>query len=101
MAATTTLHELIVGLTDMAGDAPAGMETVVRFGVCDGKNLQMLDHVDLDFMTEVDEGGTPKAAPFAIFKAHHHPGETPGPLWPGVASDVDDELRALNDEAGE
>jgi hypothetical protein len=95
----TTLRQIVDMLLAIATDLPAGLDGRIEFGVCDGNNLQIIDHVDLDLYTEVKPGERPAPdSTYVILRAHHHPGESPGHLLRGAAADADKELRQLTAE---
>jgi hypothetical protein len=102
----TTVRTVLNELMRIAADLPKGLDSRLEFGVCNGENLQLIQHVDVDIYTErvdLHETGAASTAedtgqPFIFLRAHHHPGDTPGTLLRGVASDTDAELRNLTDQ---
>jgi hypothetical protein len=42
-------------------------------------------------------GETARLRSYVLIRAHHHPGESPGPLTHGAAADADEELRRLTE----
>lgn len=95
--AQETIRGVVERLLLLADRLPTGMDTRVEFGICDGKNLQLIDNVEVDHFVIAKADGQAVDV-FVAFKAHQHPGEPPGKLLPGVTADVDDELRKLAGE---
>ncbi|TDD60826.1 hypothetical protein [Actinomadura rubrisoli] len=95
----TTIREVIAMLNTLAADLPEGMDTRVKFGICDGADLQMVDDVDLSHYTHVKDGRPVEV--FVMFRGHVHPEEEPGPRLRGAAAHVDEELRELLEDEDE
>ncbi len=92
----TTARELIDAITELAAGLPDGMETEVELGICDGKNVQMVDKMDIDHWTQLKNGRPVRW--FVLLRGHIHPGEKAGDFMPGLANDLDEELRQLTDD---
>lgn len=92
--AGSNIREVLEQLVRIAERLPLGVDTPVKFGICDGVNLQMIDAVDVDHFATVDGGGEVKEL-FVMFKCHQHPGTSPGELLQGVTADLDEELREI------
>jgi len=94
--ATTTVRTVLNMLMTIAADLPDGLDTRIEVAICDGENLQLIDQVDVAVYTEATESTAEVTGePFVILRGHQHPGEHPGVLLRGVASDADAELRKL------
>jgi hypothetical protein len=91
----TTIGILIDGLTELAEMLPEGMETPVKFGICDGSGIQFVDKSDLGHWGHASLEDAQVREWFVLLRGHVHPGENPGQYSPGVADDVDRELRDL------
>lgn len=99
MSTPTTIRDLIAALNELAEESPAGENTEVEFGICNGTALQMVDDIDVSHSTRVQADGLARVRVSVLFRAHVHPGEKPGELLRGVAADVDQELRDLLDDS--
>jgi hypothetical protein len=99
--AVTTIRDLIDGLTELAGILPEGFETRVELGVCDGKDLQLIEKADLGHWALMPPEGPLIAGRFVLLRGHVHPGERAGELLRGAANDLDQELRELTDATGD
>jgi hypothetical protein len=84
-----TVGRLMAMLMTAAEDERFGLETPVKFGVCDAVNLQIIDHVELVEMFDVDRATLAPTDAWLMFKAHHHPGTKPGDFYPGAAAEID------------
>jgi hypothetical protein len=91
-----TARELIDAITELATGLPDGMETAVELGICDGKDVQMVDKMDIDHWAQLKNAKPVRR--FILLRGHVHPGEDAGQKMPGVASDLDEELRQLTDD---
>lgn len=92
-----TLRDLIDGLHRLARILDHGLDTPIKLGVCDGRNVQMIDRVDVDvqtFYARMPDGFAP-GEESVVIRGHHHAGEVPGELGLGVVEDPDEELRSL------
>ena len=96
--AVTTIHDLVDGLTELAGMLPEGFETRVELGVCDGEDLQLIENVDLGHWALMPPEQPQAAEWFVLLRGHVHPGERAGELLRGAASHVDLELREFSDD---
>lgn len=92
-----TIGELIEELRALGAYLPDGPDTPVQLGICDGQNLQMIEHVDVTYWEHRHTSSPTPSAYFALIRGHHHPGERAGELLRGAASDVDNELRELRE----
>lgn len=95
-----TVREFVERLTELSAELTDGLNSVIRFGVCDGDHLQLLDKVDVHFYTRQSTQGSPTGPEFVIIRGHVHPGEEAGELLEGVATHADEELRNLTDGDG-
>lgn len=93
----TTIREMIEALVELAEESPAGADTDVEIGICNGTDLQMVDNIDVSHFTRVQDDKPDRV--FVMFRAHVHPGEKPGELLRDAVADVDDELRDLLDDS--
>lgn len=90
-----TVRHLITALTESASRLPAGLDTPIRFGLCDGTDLHLIADVDVDVYTALPKDPAGDTERFLLVRAHQHPGGPAGPVWRGAASHADDELRRL------
>jgi len=81
-----SVREFIQRLTD-AADNP------VELAICDGRDLQFIDRVDVSVWTTVPENGPLQS--YVLIRPHDHDGSSRGPRTRGAAADADDELRWL------
>ena len=88
-----SVREFIQRLTDAAGNLPGGLDSPVELAICDGRDLQFIDRVDVSVWTTVPETGPLQS--YVLIRPHDHPGENPGPRTRGAAAHADDELRWL------
>jgi hypothetical protein len=96
----TTIRYLIDGLLELAGMLPEGTDTPVELGICDGKDLQLIDQCDLGHWAKIPaDGSGPPSGYFVLIRGHVHPGEKAGELMRGAASDADQELRDLTGDS--
>lgn len=96
--AVNTIHDLVDGLTELAGMLPEGFETRVELGVYDGEDLQLIENVDLGHWALMPPERPQAAEWFVLLRGHVHPGERAGELLRGAASHVDLELREFSDD---
>jgi hypothetical protein len=90
-----SVREFIDRLSAAAADSPGGLDGPVELAICDGRDLQFIDRVDVSAWATVGE--TARLRSYVLIRAHHHPGERPGPLTHGAAVDADEELRRLTE----
>jgi hypothetical protein len=90
-----SVREFIERLSAAAADLPDGVDGPVELAICDGKDLQFIDRVDVGVWTTVLENARLRS--YVLIRAHHHPGESPGPRTRGAAADADEELRWLTE----
>jgi hypothetical protein len=97
--AEETVRGLIEALTEAAAGTLNGLDSPVDLGICDGKDLQYIDEIDVSNWTLVNrESGTPApGSGRVLIRGHWHPDKAPGELRHGLASDVDEELRELTE----
>jgi len=90
-----SVRVFIQRLTDAAGSLPGGLDSPVELAICDGRDLQFIDRVDVSVWTTVPETGPLQS--YVLIRPHDHPGESPGPRTRGAAAHADDELRWLTE----
>jgi hypothetical protein len=88
-----SVREFIERVSAAAADSPGGLDGPVELAICDGRDLQFIDRVDVGVWSTVRENAQLRS--YVLIRAHHHPGETPGRGTRGAAADADDELRRL------
>jgi hypothetical protein len=88
-----SVREFIQRLTDAAGNLPSGLDSPVELAICDGRDLQFIDRVDVGVWTTVPETGPLQS--YVLIRPHDHRGENPGPRTRGAAAHADEELRRL------
>ena len=88
-----SVREFIQRLTDAADNLPGGLDSPVELAVCDGKDLQFIDRVDVSVWTTVPENGPLQS--YVLIRPHDHDGSSRGPRRRGAAADADEELRWL------
>jgi len=88
-----SVREFIERLSAAAADSPGGLDGPVELAICDGRDLQFIDRVDVGVWSTVNENARLRA--YVLIRAHYHPGDTPGRGTRGAAADADDELRRL------
>lgn len=93
--AAVTVRHLITALTESASRLPAGLDTPVRFGLCDGTDLHLHTDVGVDTYTALPKDPAGDTERFLLVRAHQHPDSPAGQVWRGAASHADDELRRL------
>lgn len=98
--AGATVREFIAELTAIADQLPDGLDSVVELLICDGSNQQFIDNMEVLFQISLREDGSvnPDARPpQVVIRGHWHPGESPGRVQRGLATDADEELRKLTE----
>jgi hypothetical protein len=93
--ADESVRKFIQRLTEAAGNLPDGLDSAVELAICDGRDLQFIDRVDVSVWTTVPESGPPQS--YVLIRPHDHPGDSHGPRTRGAAADVDEELRWLTE----
>jgi hypothetical protein len=101
-SAETTVRGFIESLRAAAADLPEGLDAVIELGICDGRDTQLIDDVDVDIQQEFSMDTAPpvRTAGWVIIRGHWHPGESPGKILRGWPADADDELRKLTEGDG-
>jgi hypothetical protein len=84
-AAAATVRDLIAVLTEAATRLPAGLDTPVRFGICDGTDLHLLDDVDVDVYTVHPQDPADDPRHLLLARGHQHPGRA-GEVWRGAGA---------------
>lgn len=83
---STTVREFVDMMLRSAGDLPAGLDSKIEFGICDGAGMQVVGCVDIGQRAE-DNGAL-------LLRGHLHPEDVPKPMR--VQAEVlDHELRDL------
>ena len=90
-----SVREFIQRLTEAAANLPDGLDSAVELAICDGRDLQFIDRVDVSVWTTVPESGP--LLSYVLIRPHAHPGESPGPRTRGAAAHADEELRWLTE----
>ena len=90
-----SVREFIQRLTKAAGDLPDGLDSAVELAICDGRDLQFLDRVDVSVWTTVPESGPLRS--YVLIRPHDHPDDTHGRRTRGAAAHADEELRWLTE----
>ncbi len=90
-----TVRGFIETLTDVASYLPEGLDSAIELGICDGKDLQFIDAVDVNYWFEVATDLTQTGRRYVLIRGHWHGQESPGRVARGVSEDWDDELRKL------
>jgi hypothetical protein len=90
-----SVREFIQRLTEAAGSLPENLDSPVELAICDGRDLQFINRVDVSVWTTVPESGLPQS--YVLIRPHDHPGESPGPRTRGAAAHADEELRWLTE----
>jgi hypothetical protein len=88
-----SVREFIERLTKAASELPGGLDSDIELAVCDGRDLQFINRVDVSVWTTVPEQGPLES--YVLIRPHDHPGESPGPRTRGAAAHADEELRWL------
>ena len=88
-----SVREFIQRLTSAAGHLPDGLDSTVELAICDGRDLQFINRVDVSVWSTVAEDGPLQS--YVLIRPHDHPGESPGPRTRGAAAHADEELRWL------
>jgi uncharacterized membrane protein YcaP (DUF421 family) len=94
-----SVREFIDRLTKAAGGLPDGLDSGIEVAICDGRDLQFIDRVDVSTWTTVPENGPLDS--YVLVRPHVHPGQSPGPRAWGAAAHADEELRRLTDSDGD
>lgn len=90
-----SVREFIQRLTDAAGNLPDGLDSAVELAICDGRDLQFIDRVDVSVWTTVPESGPLRS--YVLIRPHDHPGDSQGRRTRGAAAHADEELRWLTE----
>jgi hypothetical protein len=90
-----SVREFIQRLTDAAGDLPGGLDSPVELAICDGRDLQFIDRVDVSVWTTVPENGPLQS--YVLVRPHDHDGGSGGRRMRGAAAHADEELRWLTE----
>jgi hypothetical protein len=90
-----SVREFIQRLTDAANHLPGGLDSSVELALCDGRDLQFIDRVDVSVWTTVADNGPLQS--YVLIRPHDHPGDSPGPRTRGAAAHADEELRELTE----
>jgi hypothetical protein len=95
-----TVRQFIEQLTEAASQFPRGLDEPVELAICDSKNKQFVDHVEVtwEWTVREDTGRIVPGSQHVLILGHWHPGESPGPFHRGVTADVDEELRKFSGE---
>jgi hypothetical protein len=94
-----SVRDFIQRLTNAAGHLADGLDSTVELAICDGRDLQFINRVDVSVWTTVSENGPLQA--YVLIRPHDHPGESPGPRTRGAAAHADEELRWLTEHDGD
>jgi len=92
---TESVREFIERLTKAADSLPAGLDSPVELAICDGRDLQFIDRVDVSVWTTVPETGPLQS--YVLIRPHDHPGDRRGSRIRGAAAHADEELRWLTE----
>ena len=90
-----SVREFIQRLTSAADGLPDGLDSTVELAICDGRDLQFINRVDVSIWSTVAEEGPLHS--YVLIRPHDHPGESPGPRTRGAAAHADEELRWLTE----
>jgi hypothetical protein len=90
-----SVREFIQRLTDAADNLPGGLDSPVELAICDGRDLQFIDRVDVSVWTTVPENGPLQS--YVLIRPHDHDGGGRGPRTRGAAAQADEELRWLTE----
>jgi hypothetical protein len=90
-----SVREFIQRLTDAADNLPGGLDSPVELAICDGRDLQFIDRVDVGVWTTVPENGPLQS--YVLIRPHDHDGGGRGPRRRGAAAHADEELRWLTE----
>lgn len=90
-----SIRKLIESLTSVATELPEGLDGSVEYAICDGKDLRIIENVDLDSYSQVAEGGA-VVYRFAVIRGHLH-GPDDGRTLPGISGQVEDDLRKITE----
>lgn len=88
-----SVRKFIQRLTEAARNLPDGLDSPVELAICDGRDLQFIDRVDVSVWTTVPENGPLQS--YVLIRPHEHPGESVSPRTRGAAAHADEELRWL------
>jgi hypothetical protein len=94
--AQETVRGFIDLLTEVAGTLPEGLDSAIELGICDGKTLQIIDNVEVDFWVQVAGDGSRIGAQCVLICGHQHRRESTGREGRSVAANLDEELRKLS-----
>jgi hypothetical protein len=90
-----SVREFIQRLTDAADHLPGGLDSPVELAICDGRDLQFVDRVDVSVWTTVPENGPLQS--YVLIRPHDHDGGSRGRRTRGAAAHADEELRWLTE----
>jgi hypothetical protein len=90
-----SVREFIQRLADAAGNLSDGLDSAVELAICDGRDLQFIDRVDVSVWTTVPDSGPLQS--YVLIRPHDHPGDSPGPRTRGAAAHADEELLWLTE----